>query len=172
MQGSNEKLDWSFWQHFEPRWTLGPEERQWLRGTGGAAVARGMGFFSATVAGIATAAFGFESILLKQDATGYLYLAAGVAFLVLGLLVCQGKRWASLGLMALFTADQVVRNLVAYTHGSPYYVDHLGFWLVEGVLAWAVWMRVFYVAFRAEQRRVGKGEPSPPESDVITSPSQ
>jgi ABC-type amino acid transport system permease subunit len=163
-------VDWSYWQHFEPLWTLGPQERQWLRGTGDAAVARGFGFILAAVAGVTVAALGLDSILLKQDATGYLRLAVGFAFLVLGGFVCQGKQWASLSLMALFAADQVVGNLMAYRHGSPYYADHLGFWLVEGLLACACWMRVFYVALRAEQRRAAIGPLRSLQTDAATSP--
>jgi hypothetical protein len=153
MEGCKEDLDWSFWHEFEPTWNLGPKERQWLRGTGDAALARGVGFIMAAVVGVTAAVLGFESILFKNDATGYLHLANSLAYLVMGGCVCQGKRWASLVLMVLFTLDCVSGNLTAYTHGSPHFTHHLGFWLGEGLLAWAVWMRVFYVAFRVEQRR-------------------
>ena len=156
--------DWSYWQHFEPRWSLGAEERAWLRGTGNVAVARGFGVALATVAGIATATSGFAA---AHGTAVFVRLALGLAFIVLGYLVCRGKPWASLGLMALFTAYEVIRNLFAYLHGSPYYMNHLGFWLGEGVLTWALWIRVFYVAYRVELRLL-----QPSKADSQTSASR
>lgn len=162
-------VDWSYWRQCEPRWTLSREERQWLGGTGDAAVARGFGFILAVLIGGGMVALGLNSAVLSHDPTGYLHLAVGMAFLVLGGFVIRGRRWASIGLMLLYTADRGYGNLIAYLDHSPNYRNHLVFWLCSGGLAWAAWMRVFYVAYRAEGR-AGMGLASP--SDTLASRGQ
>ena len=140
-------------RHWRRCWQLTPEEKQWFRGTGTVTIARTAGFFLSTVAGTGIAVMAMDSLLRDHDAAAYGRLAEGMVFLLLGFLVQRGIRSASLGLMALFTVDRIIGNLIAYRHGSAYYADHPGFWLFIGLLAWATWIRVFWVAYRAERRQ-------------------
>ncbi len=140
-------------------WQLTPEQKQWLRGAGSVVLARTMGLFAAAIVGTAIAVLAMDSLLRDHDAAAYWRLAEGMAVVLLGLFVHLGQRWASLGLMALYTIDRITGNLAAYRHGDAYYVGHLGFWLFIGALAWAAWMRVFSVAYRAELRQLAGGEP-------------
>jgi hypothetical protein len=151
MEGCKQDVDWSYWQHFEPRWTPSPEEWQWLYGTGGVGMARGSGFAVAVVGGIISIGLaGYHFDITKFHT--FVYLMEGLASLGLGCLLLRGKQWASIGLMALMTSELVDRYIMAYTTHAHVYVNHLRFWWGGNLLVWAVLMRVFYVAIRAEQR--------------------
>jgi hypothetical protein len=98
-------------------------------------------------------ALAIESLFRDHDAAACWGLAEGVAFIVLGTLMHRGKRWASLALMGLFMVNPVATHLIGHMQGHTYPADRVGPWPVAELLAWACWMRVFWVAYRAEQRQ-------------------
>jgi hypothetical protein len=141
------------WRNRPLWWDIEPDDLRalYLRGGGDAAIARSIGFFLAAVAVVAETVLGIVALWRDgQDAAGYERLAAALAYLVLGGLMRRGRSWAALGLMALYTIDRGIGNWTAYTEEYPYYAGHPGLWLCLGALGWAMWMRVFYVAYRLD----------------------
>ena len=139
------------------QWTFTPEEREYLRGVGDVATARKVGLFLAVLVGSGVAVLAMESLRRGHDTEAYWHLAEGTALIVLGLLMHRGERWASLVLMMLFSVDPTAMHLVGHLHGTAYPADGLGPWPLGSLLAWACWMRVYYVAYRLERRAATAG---------------
>lgn len=138
---------WPLWCRYDP------EEMRWLYGVPDASQSRRVGFFLAATVALAAAVAAGYSLGQGDVAGGAFRVADGPAFLVLGCLAYRGKSWASLGLMALYTVEPTAAHLIGHTHGTTYLPDRFGLWPADVLLAWAMWMRVYYVAFRAERRQ-------------------
>jgi len=146
-----------------PSWcTYEPEEMRWLYGVPDAAQSRMVGFFLAALLALAIAATAGYSVGQGDAAGGYYSFAESLAYLALGCLAYRGRRLASLALMALYTVDPTITHLTGHMHGSPYFMDCTGLWPVDALLIWAIWMRVFYVAFRAERQAASASGPDAP----------
>jgi hypothetical protein len=135
------------------------EDMQWLRGGGDAVYGRKIGFWLAMAAAMMSIAvaeapsrfFPPGFVLAVEPRLGL----AGL-FFALGVLVRQGKGWASLTLMALFTLYMGIPNLAAYLTPGMHFENHPVFWTCRVILclaAWACWMRVLWAVYRAEQQR-------------------
>ncbi len=87
-----------------------------------------------------------------------LMLALAAVYLVLGLLLHQGKGWAVLVLMGVITAHLLIPNLIALQTPGIHFGRHEVFWLcrLSGcVLAWVLWVFVFYRACRKAPAATG-----------------
>jgi len=67
-----------------------------------------------------------------------------VLFLVFGFFIFRGQRWAMIGAMILWTIEKMFQLL-----GSM----HSPFRIVPALIWWALYMHVFYFAFKIEQAR-------------------
>ena len=137
---------WPSWCKYDP------EEMRWLYGVPDAAQSRSAGFFLAAVVGMGVAATAGYSLGQGDMAGGLGFFAESLAYLALGCLAYRGRRWASPALMALYTADPTITHLTGHMQGTTYFLDCTGLWPVDTLLIWAIWMRVYYVAFRAERQ--------------------
>jgi hypothetical protein len=140
-------------------WKLRPEDVRWLRGSGDVAYGRKIGFalaVAAAVTAITTSVFPGVAAGFVSGVDPRAGLAAAGLFAVLGVLVRQGKGWASLALMALFTAYMVIPNLAACLMPDIHFAKHPAFWTGRVIVCgggWGLWMRVFWLTYQAERRQ-------------------
>ena len=144
---------WPSWCKYDP------EEMRWLYGVPDAAQSRRVVFFLAALAALTIAATAGYSLRQGDAAGGYCRFAESLALLALGCLAYRGRRWASLALMALYTVDPTITHLTGHMHGTTYFLDCTGLWPVDALLIWAFFMRVLYVAFRAERQAASASGP-------------
>ena len=154
MEASNGGID----RDWPQSWKLRPEDVQWLRGGGDVAYGRTIGFALAAAAidghrsGQAPAGFFPPGFVLAVEPR----LGLAGLFIALALLVRQGKGWASLALMALFTAYMVIPNLAACLMPDIHFAKHPAFWTCRAIVCgagWVLWMRVFWLTYQAERRQ-------------------
>jgi hypothetical protein len=81
--------------------------------------------------------------LVTHDRTGYLDAAV---FIVIGVLIYLGQRWAMILGMVLWTLEKGFQ-LVQMTQSGKAYL------LVSIIVFWAVFMHAMWLAFRTEQAR-------------------
>jgi hypothetical protein len=146
--------------------------RQWafLCGRTDVVQARKWGFvMAAGMAGLLAALVAARLLGLTQSGLGpvsdpRVLLAAAGLFLVLGALAAKGKAWASMALMALWvSAAGLVFVILCRTPATSLKEDP---WLwpwgpIQLGLATAIWMRIYYVVYRAERREAHRGARQP-----------
>ena len=156
MEGGERKHP-NYWNPLEWPWKFSPEDWQYLCGTGEVAYARKLGSNLALSATAICAAYAFFSLPAGFAAPGNqrLWLASAGLYVALAALVRQGKGWASLAMIAMFTATVVIPNVAFFRMPGPVFGDHSVCWACSVIVSgacWTLWMRLYWVAYRLERR--------------------
>lgn len=76
-----------------------------------------------------------------------------VIYLVLGILMYKGQRWAMIISMILWTLE---KGALIYMEIAKQNYQNIGFNIVQQVAFWCIFMHVFYFALRVENARRAK----------------
>jgi hypothetical protein len=151
-QGRTQWLHWLMWWKIDAvelrRQVEGYETLSMI------ASARGRGLLLAILSGIVmTAVAGWVAMDVGVIEFDRVALAEGVVFAALGGLLYLGNGWAGLGLMALCTFDRLFEAVAAGGVFYPLQGRHDGLSVLMSLVAWAMFMHAFYVAFCVERQR-------------------
>ena len=146
---------WRTW--FSPLGYDSRERRYW-RGERDIGMARGFTLLAVACFVLADVALSSHDFRHGYEPSGYWRLTVAMGMFVLGIHVWRGKAWASLGLMALYTADRGYCGLIAFEQGYIIdYIrisaDHMSLWAVEWLVSWLIWMRVCFLSFESAREQ-------------------